>query len=1159
MVGFDEVTVVPTTFTFTALLANSNIGFSWFQAVGLSHDLLQSCISKIPPSIDFLCSFTDILKKDFISVSKFKPLRKDSPSKVCDYDHSKISNLNRKQQVNSILLGFFRSALKDLFDYAYVWDPANGDAFALFGAVNDSIPSLPFDLSDLKDCTFFISKLGGHSCRVLIVPNCVNPSCVFLCEMIQVSRPPTEIVEKSSAIKFGSIENLSSTDGTIFIKGTCAGKKPLVPTSPISPSPTTEYAWCQSWDDEWVPQIKFCYKSSLVKAVYFALLSSEKIYSADLDRGITSLKSFQIIVDLSNFALLVSLSRVNTAALHQQYQQILAKDFTRVSPNVYEDVPTALLFQKAGKSEGFSDILAASCNPVFISISSLTLKFGDSFSGNCIVELPIVFPGTPDFSMFPLQNEQLKVELVLEIFSTAGAQKDMSNSQQISLLNLKNGIERLTFEFILTYLLEERNDLVFTDALINYVNFDIFRKTLEQPVPLDNTSHFSAEIVELVLISPSCIYFMKDDLDKFLCMGKFFKRSQDLFYAVAKADAPFWSVLEIVSPTSVLVRLFCSSDNKKMIIEDAFKSISLCVQRANQRFLMQELTETHTSRDLIDPKFQSKSEDKRNDPVLHQLACPLVFSKWFPVHWRIKPSVALQSIISTLEPLCITNQQNTLIFSELFYMVFEHSVDGDETLKAEASSLSFDFEGAPKISDKGITLKVYGLDIPGNEIVVNFVKLVENKIENLVQNVVGTYISRNPTARLTKADIEFLIPPDKLPTYQTTYLLVKELENPHLFLVLLRQAFLLFLSPYSGSQIDSFLAGYCLKRFGKSVKVEKEPGVVNILNVGDLAFLYNFVARKRLTILESKVGEGLATVILTPFDGENNILFPSTAHASLGSTRDIILEDDRFQIQQTADEVVANDWSGYKVAVTMWTHGSLHLESLLDRIALAFKFTLVDYGVESYFRSSKWYMIGKKLPMLPPSNQSTMTNSTNISLNNAKVVLSLLPEILRTGAERMNPVIQSFTVSSKLPLDTIAIGIRGILTDIDMEAIFFVKDKETGMFRALTNMLSGDYGTEYVIIGSSDIFTDPVRKMSLASEVTVDSHESQRIPRFSSLDSMDSDLEKFGSKSNEGGGIEEIFMFPDSFYPPFPVYGRRSSFFVVSLSADNVLVSTYKY
>ena len=291
------------------------------------------------------------------------------------------------------------------------------------------------------------------------------------------------------------------------------------------------------------------------------------------------------------------------------------------------------------------------------------------------------------------------------------------------------------------------------------------------------------------------------------------------------------------------------------------------------------------------------------------------------------------------------------------------------------------------------------------------------------------------------------------------------------------------------------------------------------------------------------------------------------------------LDNSKFQVKECRDEETFRSWPGYKVAVSIWSKGAIHLEPLQERIEMAFKYTLVDYAIESYYRSSKWYSISgrKRLPDLAIDQEGTADGLNNPEFlksldTHPNHVLSILPEVLQTGARRMNPVLQSITISSSLPLDTIALGLRAVLVDENLQALFFVKQSAHKQFSLLERMLKPSEnkagGAEYVIIGASDIFIDPLdsRKTSNASDFSSPLGSPRipgiMLPRKGSVDSLP-ESEPDGSKDRVShrstDELEEAFMFPDSFYPPFPVYGKRSSFFIVCLSGDLIHVSTYNW
>ncbi|KAJ3355779.1 hypothetical protein HDU91_005646, partial [Kappamyces sp. JEL0680] len=121
-------------------------------------------------------------------------------------------------------------------------------------------------------------------------------------------------------------------------------------------------------------------------------------------------------------------------------------------------------------------------------------------------------------------------------------------------------------------------------------------------------------------------------------------------------------------------------------------------------------------------------------------------------------------------------------------------------------------------------------------------------------------------------------------------------------------------------------------------------------------------------------------------DNRNRILLPSEAQATLGTEKEIVLNDGEFLAREAEDAASVVDWPGYRVAVTIWTKGQIRLEPLRERISLAFQYTLVDYAIESYFRSSKWHLISPKkaLPDLPLPDNSSQENTAALTVANVQ-------------------------------------------------------------------------------------------------------------------------------------------------------------------------------
>ena len=260
---------------------------------------------------------------------------------------------------------------------------------------------------------------------------------------------------------------------------------------------------------------------------------------------------------------------------------------------------------------------------------------------------------------------------------------------------------------------------------------------------------------------------------------------------------------------------------RKRILDSAIKAINSCIYRSNQRFLLTELNETHIARDFINISPATKGE--YDDTVLHQFSCPVVFFKRFQIHWRLKPAQVLNSLMTSLQALAISNRKDMLAFSTDFYsknvliiVRFEISEENSDINLPKTPSTLIRAD-----SQKWIFLYVHGLSVPGIEITADFVKLVQNKIDSLIQNALSIYLARNFDARLNAADLEFLMP-TQAPNNLSSLLLVKEMENPLLLIVLIRQALMLFLQPMIGTDVCEFLKTFYKQQFEQIITDEPD-------------------------------------------------------------------------------------------------------------------------------------------------------------------------------------------------------------------------------------------------------------------------------------------------------------------------------------------------
>lgn len=126
-----------------------------------------------------------------------------------------------------------------------------------------------------------------------------------------------------------------------------------------------------------------------------------------------------------------------------------------------------------------------------------------------------------------------------------------------------------------------------------------------------------------------------------------------------------------------------------------------------------------------------------------------------------------------------------------------------------------------RTTDHAIILEVFGIDPPGPEITKEFVSMVEVKINSLTQHVLGMLLARNVTIKLTRADLDFILPARHgvRPERQELFRLPAIVKSPFVFLLLLRQSLLAWLHILGGADVVSGLRDYYEETFGWAERV----------------------------------------------------------------------------------------------------------------------------------------------------------------------------------------------------------------------------------------------------------------------------------------------------------------------------------------------------
>ncbi|KAJ3156501.1 KICSTOR complex protein szt2 [Geranomyces variabilis] len=517
--------------------------------------------------------------------------------------------------------------------------------------------------------------------------------------------------------------------------------------------------------------------------------------------------------------------------------------------------------------------------------------------------------------------------------------------------------------------------------------------------------------------------------------------------AVPRPSRPrFWLIARIAD-MSVQVSFFSrevAGYRRLAIVSKLREGITNCCERVNRMYLLSQLNDTHVAHRYLIPMvvpnedasssgsstnilFRGRDTDDEDmatspSPVSEgcavksrfepgRFACSLVFRHAFKLHWRLKPTQALSTIVVALQAFAIANRKDMFVFAarrSVFYMhvsieetdggsrdkdaaasandVLEPLMDdltggyfnrpGAESPRAgpaspmmrrstvssiaaqSASSIALSPHRPVRQPECSLVLDVFGIDPPGHEITVELLSMIQVKINSLTQHVVGSFLARNMSMKLTGPDLDFILPAGsgndpallewfRLPTY---------VHSPYLFLLLLRQAVPL-LHPLGGADVIGGLTERYGKVYGWADRVggDSEFGVSGNnrtpyeIQFADFACMYNCMPTRNPTPLEAALGPGIMCVCFALLDSHGKVMVEAPCVNVEGTEGKPLTQEEMFR--PFADGGPArigalNEWSGYKLAIEVWCHGGINLTGASKRLDAAVRNSILDYAIE---------------------------------------------------------------------------------------------------------------------------------------------------------------------------------------------------------------------
>ncbi|KAI9488244.1 hypothetical protein BDB00DRAFT_59186 [Zychaea mexicana] len=262
-----------------------------------------------------------------------------------------------------------------------------------------------------------------------------------------------------------------------------------------------------------------------------------------------------------------------------------------------------------------------------------------------------------------------------------------------------------------------------------------------------------------------------------------------------------------------------------------------------------------------------------------------------------------------------------------------------------------------------LVLEVYGVDLP-NWISDELVDLLENRLmSHVTLKEVQQFLLRNPGSKLSRADIDFILPVDKAPMVHESLQVPVDVIDVQQFSRLLRESVLTnSIRVLTGNGLTSALKNYRLRQhysnlsFGKGpFFMQKESNVDNPV-VEELCFYYSCINRTPgvCTDLELSIGQGVAGVILSfsesswsqeedfqnpsdSTDGQDSAM-PWSLLSSFASKSACVASEQQHQQQQQQ--------RGTTLSVDIWTVGQVDAGALYDHIHKSFRQSICDYIIE---------------------------------------------------------------------------------------------------------------------------------------------------------------------------------------------------------------------
>ncbi|KAI8095414.1 hypothetical protein BDF21DRAFT_373586 [Thamnidium elegans] len=434
-----------------------------------------------------------------------------------------------------------------------------------------------------------------------------------------------------------------------------------------------------------------------------------------------------------------------------------------------------------------------------------------------------------------------------------------------------------------------------------------------------------------------------------------------------------------------------------------------------------------------------------------QFGCEIVFTKHFPLHWRLSPNSAFNKLMTdTLPPFLVKNKPGMFVIShenavvycflsevnialhsstlsdtmnqsflsinnndtdDSYYMSHPESpygssfVNGNDnndglgtsqsrirhaahmynkhSPQGSITSQQISPRHSPSFTDAGVSnsspatgkrhtgrqyegrelvLEVYGVE-SDSYIVDGLVEMIDSRITSeITLKEVQQFLNRNPNSKLSRADIEFILPVEKSPLIQKQLCIPSLVENTVQFLKIFRKNILSgsalhaihsnYLQSVVKRQHDLRYSSYGNSDFNGRLLGENANKLLSEeWSCLDLSFYYNYLNRAPGMYLpfEQKIGEGVAGICLSVVNEDDLAYNKIVSNYPSGGP---IKEANKFDLQDLtacldSDFEKSNNDEKLRICIDIWSHCKIDVNQIYLYFYKSFRQSICDYIIEN--------------------------------------------------------------------------------------------------------------------------------------------------------------------------------------------------------------------